>query len=147
MGERALRYEPEQLLESVAGILIEYQLFFSGQIFAFNGTEGQDLLENATSICTYTFTAYEYTPSRLFLTYGVAALVTSLCAIWGSVALRRNCVAESMEFSRFLRAVSNERMYRWYAGEGFKLDMGARVKADDTSEGALAPIIEDSNNI
>jgi len=52
-----------------------------------------------------------------------------------------------MEFSRFLRAVSNERMYRWYAGEGFKLDMGARVKADDTSEGALAPIIEDSNNI
>ncbi len=54
-----------------------------------------------------------------------------------------------MEFSRFLRAVSNERMpvYRWYAGEGFKLDMGARVKADDTSEGALAPIIKDSNNI
>lgn len=48
-----------------------------------------------------------------------------------------------MECSRFLRApVSNERMYRWYAGEGFKVDLKARIKAHETSKGALAPIIE-----
>jgi len=112
----------------------------SGQILPLNNAEDPALLENFTTECTYTLTAYEYTPYRLFLTYGVAALVTLLCVAWGTIAIQINGVDESMDFSRFLRAVLNERMYRWYAGEGFELDMNVRIKADDTTEGALAPL-------
>ncbi len=113
----------------------------SGRIFPFNNAEESSLLENSTTECIYTLTAYEYTPYRLFLTYGIAAFLTLLCVAWGSIAIRKNGVEESMDFSRSLRAVLNERMYRWYAGEGFKLDVNARIKADDTCEGALAPVV------
>lgn len=107
----------------------------SGQIFSFN-PEDPELLENTTTTCAYTFTAYKYTPYRLFLPYGIAVLVTILCAIWGYIAIRRNGVEESMDFSRFLRAVLNDRMYeaREY------LDRNKRVKADNTREGELTPL-------
>jgi len=107
----------------------------SGQILAF-GTDDPNILENVTSTCTYTFTAYEYTPYRLFVPYGVAIFVTILCTIWGSVAARRNGVEESMDFSRFLRAVLNERMFSARA----ILDEDTKVKADDTTEGKIAPL-------
>ncbi len=86
--------------------------------------------------CVYSLTAYEYTPYRLFLTYGVAIFVTVLCVIWGLVAIRRNGVEESMDFSRFLRAILNERLY--FAKE--RLGMDTRLKADQTVEGELVPL-------
>ncbi|KLO14356.1 hypothetical protein SCHPADRAFT_320477 [Schizopora paradoxa] len=109
--------------------------FLSGQIFSFD-PEDPDLLESTTTTCTYTFTAYKYSPYRLFVPYGVAVLVTILCIIWGWSAIRRNGVEESMDFSRFLRAVLNERMYeaREY------LDKNTKVRSEDTVEGDLAPI-------
>ncbi len=119
----------------------------SGQIFLSNNTEEPTLLENTTATCAYTINGFEYTPSRLFLTYGIAAFVTLLCVAWGTIAIQINGTEESMNFSRFLRAVLNERMYHWYEGEGFKLDMNARIKADETSEGALAPIIDGDSKI
>ncbi len=118
----------------------------SGQIFPFNNTEETSLLENSTTECVYTIDGSVYTPYRLLLTYGIAAFVTLLCVAWGTIAIRINGTEESMNFSRFLRAVLNERMYHWYEGEGFKLDMNARIKADETSEGALAPVFDDSGN-
>jgi len=107
----------------------------SGQIFTFN-PDDPEVLENVTTTCTYTFTAYKYTPSRLFAMYGVAIVITVLCAIWGSVAIRRNGVEESMDFSRILRAVLNERMY-YVRGA---LDKNTIIKADETTEGAMAPL-------
>lgn len=68
--------------------------------------------------------------------------MTLLCVAWGTIAIQINGTEESMNFSQFLRAVLNERVYHWYEGEGFKLDMNTRIKADETSEGALAPIID-----
>ncbi len=50
----------------------------SGQILPFNNAEEPSLLENSTTECIYTLTAYEYTPYRLFLTYGIAAFLTPL---------------------------------------------------------------------
>jgi len=119
----------------------------SGQISPFNNTEEPSLLENSTTACIYTLTAYEYTPYRLFLTYGIAAFVTLLCVAWGTIAIQLNGVDESMDFTRLLRAVLNEKMYHWYEGEGFELDMNARIKADDTSEGALAPVIDRDSDL
>jgi len=103
----------------------------SGRVLTLN-PDVPDILENVTTTCTYAFTAYEYTPYRLFLTYGVAIFVTVLCAIWGSVAIRRNGGEESMDFSRILRAVLNRRMC--------DMDKDAVIKADETAEGALAPL-------
>ncbi len=119
----------------------------SGQISPFNNTEEPSLLENSTTACIYTLTAYEYSPYRLFLTYGIAAFVTLLCVAWGTIAIQLNGVDESMDFTRLLRAVLNEKMYHWYEGEGFELDMNARIKADDTSEGALAPVIDRDSDL
>jgi len=122
----------------------------SGEIFPFNDTEESTLVENTTVKCVYTIDGLVYTPYRLFLTYGIAAFVTLLCVAWGTIAIQINGTEESMNFSRFLRAVLNEGMYHWYEGEGFKLDMNARIKADETSEGALTPIIDgdsESNSI
>ncbi|KLO16635.1 hypothetical protein SCHPADRAFT_201465 [Schizopora paradoxa] len=109
----------------------------SGQISTFN-VDIPNVLENITTTCTYTFTAYEYTPQRLFLTYGIGIFVTILCAILGSVAIRRNGVDESMDFSRLLRAILNERMYE--AREN--LNGETVIKADETPEGALAPVVD-----
>ncbi len=107
----------------------------SGQIFAFN-KDDSELLENVTTTCAYRSTAYEYTPYRLFLPYGVVVLMTSLCAVWGSIAARRNAVEESMDFSRFLRAVLNNRMFD--AREN--LDKNTRVRANDNVEGDIVPL-------
>lgn len=108
---------------------------FSGKISTLN-SDVPDILENVTTTCTYTSTAYQYTPHRLFLTYGIGIFVTILCTIWGSVAIRRNGVEESMDFSRMLRAILNERMYN----ARDTLDKDTIIKADETPEGALAPL-------
>ncbi len=110
----------------------------SGQILPFNNAHEPTLLEDTTTACTYTFTAYEYTPFRLFVTYGVAALTTLLCVAGGIVAMRANGVEETMDFSRFLRAVLNERMYR--AEESLELDLDTRIKARGNPEGTLEPL-------
>ncbi|KLO06874.1 hypothetical protein SCHPADRAFT_675429 [Schizopora paradoxa] len=106
----------------------------SDQIFPFNNPGETSLLRNDTTECTYTFTAWKYTPWRLFVTYGIAALVTLLCVVGGISAIRANGVDESMDFSRFLRAVLNERLY-----QSSELDLNARLKADRNIEGTLAP--------
>jgi len=106
----------------------------SGRIFTFN-PDDSDVLENTTTTCTYKFNAYEYTPHRLVLPYGIAVFVTVLCSIWGLVAIGRNGVEESMDFSRFLRAVMNERMYNARGNLG----SDTKIKGDETLEGALAP--------
>jgi len=110
----------------------------SGQILPFNNAQEPALLEDTASECIYTFTAYEYTPYRLFVTYGVAALATLLCVLGGIVAMRANGVEETMDFSRFLRAVLNERMYR--AEESFELELDTRIKARGNPEGTLEPL-------
>ncbi len=115
----------------------------SGQIFPFGNVEESTLLENSTTQCVYRLTAYEYTPYRLFLPYGIAVFLTLLCVAWGAIAIQINGVDESMDFSRLLRAVLNQRMYRWYAEEGFELDTNSRIKADETIEGVLAPVIDE----
>lgn len=43
-----------------------------------------------------------------------------------------------MDFSRFLRAVLNERMYR--AEESLELDLDTRIKARGNPEGTLEPL-------
>ncbi|KLO12651.1 hypothetical protein SCHPADRAFT_941026 [Schizopora paradoxa] len=78
----------------------------SGRIFAFN-PDDPDILEDAITTCNYKLIAYEYTPYRLFLSYGIALLFTTLCAIWGLMALKCNGNEESMEFSRFVRRIPN----------------------------------------
>jgi len=95
------------------------------------------LLQSVTKTCTYTFTAYRYTPYRLFLTYGVAVFVTTICVIWGSVALRHNGIEESMDFSLILRAILNEKMY--YAKE--RLDMDTILKVDQSAGEGLVPLL------
>ncbi len=82
--------------------------------------------------CVYSLIAYQYTPYRLFLTYGVAALATALCVIWGLFYVKRNGVEESMDSSRFLRAVLNEKLY---VQESLDADMRLRA------EGRLVPSI------
>lgn len=107
----------------------------SGQIFALN-PEDPELLENKTTTCTYTYAAYDYIPYRLFVPYGIAIFVTVLCAVWGSIAISRNGVEESMDFSRFLRAVLNERMF----DARYNLDRNTRVKSDGSAEGQITPL-------
>ncbi len=119
----------------------------SGQISPFQQHRGTFSSGKLTTACIYTLTAYEYSPYRLFLTYGIAVFVTLLCVAWGTIAIQINGVDESMDFTRLLRAVLNEKMYHWYEGEGFELDMNARMKADDTSEGALAPVIDRDSDL
>jgi len=110
----------------------------SGQVFVSNNSDGPEVLEEFATNCNYTFTAYEYTPSRLFLTYGAAGFVTILCVVAGCIAIKQNGVDESMAFSRILRAVLNERMYnvkdRW--------DMDTRIKADNNAAGSFAPFLD-----
>ncbi|KLO07370.1 hypothetical protein SCHPADRAFT_945338 [Schizopora paradoxa] len=107
----------------------------SGQVPTFNsGVE--DILENITTICNYTLTAYDYTPHQLFLTYGISIIATAICAILGGIAIHRNGVEESLEFSRMLRAILNERMY----SARDTLDEDTIIKADNTPEGELAPM-------
>ncbi|KLO12657.1 hypothetical protein SCHPADRAFT_890622 [Schizopora paradoxa] len=112
----------------------------SGQISAFN-PEDPNVLENITTTCTYTFPAYRYVPYRLFLTYGVAIFITMICAILGCFAIWRNGTDETLEFSRILRAVLNEKMFN---GRRY-LDEDTIVKADETVEGNLIPSISESS--
>ncbi|KLO14350.1 hypothetical protein SCHPADRAFT_320048 [Schizopora paradoxa] len=107
---------------------------FSGLIFNFNDND-RSVLQNSTTSCSYTFTAYEYTPFRLFVTYGFAIGVTALCVIWGAIAIGQNHVAEVMDFSRILRSVLNERLYM--AKE--VLSDETRLKADESPEGNFYP--------
>ncbi|KLO16657.1 hypothetical protein SCHPADRAFT_202449 [Schizopora paradoxa] len=107
----------------------------SGQVLTFN-PDVPNILENDTTSCTYTSTAYEYTPKRLFLAYGVGIFVALLCVICGAVAIWRNGVEETMDFSRILRAILNDRMFNAVDN----LDKDTVVKADETAEGALAPL-------
>lgn len=106
----------------------------SGQIFNFN-PDDPDVLENVTRTCAYSFAAYEYTPYRLFLTYGIAIFVAVLCAVWGSIAIGQNGVAETMDFSRMLQAILNEKLL----SVKNMLDRDTRLKADNTIEGRLVP--------
>ncbi|KLO12654.1 hypothetical protein SCHPADRAFT_971542 [Schizopora paradoxa] len=106
----------------------------SGTIFALN-PNNPNLLENTTTMCTYSFTAYEYTPLTLFLTYGIAIGIATFCAALGSIAIKRNGVEETLDFSRFLRAVINEKLY----SVKDRLDMDTKLKADDTADGNFAP--------
>ncbi|KLO04950.1 hypothetical protein SCHPADRAFT_947313 [Schizopora paradoxa] len=106
----------------------------SGQVSTLN-SNFPDVLENVTTTCTYSFTAYEYNSQRLFLTYGIAIFATVLCTVWGSIVARRNGVKETMVFSRILRSILNERLYNV---KGI-IDEYSIVKADSTVEGALAP--------
>ncbi|KLO16639.1 hypothetical protein SCHPADRAFT_937671 [Schizopora paradoxa] len=108
---------------------------FSGQVLTMSSVV-PDILENVTTTCTYTFTAYEYTPAQLLLTYGVCILVTILCAIWGSIAIHKNGVEETMDFSRMLRAISNERMFNVRN----TLNKDSIIKAEDTLEGSFIPL-------
>ncbi|KLO12643.1 hypothetical protein SCHPADRAFT_404983 [Schizopora paradoxa] len=110
----------------------------SGQIFLLNSGDGQDILEDFTTTCDYVITAYEYSPSRLFATYGIAIALTILCAIGGVYAIRRNGFDESMDFSRFLRAVSNERMFN----SRERIEMETAIKADNDVDGSFAPFLE-----
>ncbi len=73
----------------------------SGQIFALGSPDGTELLENFTTNCDIILTVYEYTPGRLFTTYGVAVFSTILCIVAGCISIRQNGVEESMDFSRF----------------------------------------------
>ncbi len=109
----------------------------SGRIFAFSSADGPELLEAVRMPCVYSLVAYQYAPFRLFLTYGVAALVTALCVIWGVLCVKWNGVEESMEFSRFLRAVLNERLYD--AQESLDADADMRLIVEGTAEGRLVP--------
>ncbi|KLO12652.1 hypothetical protein SCHPADRAFT_941027 [Schizopora paradoxa] len=106
----------------------------SGTIFAIN-PDNPSPLENTSTTCTYSLTAYEYTPRTLLLTYGIAIFLTTLCAFSGWVAMRRNGVEETMDFSRFLRAVMNEKLY----SVKNSLDMDTKLKADDTADGNFTP--------
>ncbi|KLO14345.1 hypothetical protein SCHPADRAFT_927945 [Schizopora paradoxa] len=110
----------------------------SGQIYALENLNGSELLEDFTTICDYTFTGYEYSPVRLFTTYGSAILLTIVCVIGGLRAIKKNGVDESMDFSRFLRAALNERMLNVRE----RIDMETRIKADDDKEGSFAPCID-----
>jgi len=110
----------------------------SGQIFALGSADGPELLENFTTNCDIILTVYEYTPSRLFTTYGVAVFSTILCIVAGCISIKQNGVEESMDFSRFLRAVLNERMYNVKD----KWDMETRIKADSNAEGSFAPFLD-----
>ncbi len=75
----------------------------SGQIFTFN-PDDPEVLENVTTTCTYTFTAYKYTHLLVYLRRTASQLPSpSYGAIWGSVAIRWNGVEGSMDFSRILR--------------------------------------------
>ncbi len=106
----------------------------SGQIILSNPGVPK-LLQSTTKTCTYTFTAYQYTPYRLFLTYGVAVFVTLLCAFWdrsrSDVTASRSPWTSHESFGRSL----NERLY--YAKE--RTDMNTRLKADETVKGELVP--------
>ncbi len=106
----------------------------SGQIFNLNPND-PETLENITTTCTYSFTAYELYALSFVFDVRHRNLVTLLCAIWGSVAIGRNGVEESMDFSRILRAVLNERLYN--ANES--LDMDTKLEADETVKGELVP--------
>ncbi|KLO14360.1 hypothetical protein SCHPADRAFT_903413 [Schizopora paradoxa] len=110
----------------------------SGQIFALNSPDGPELLEDFQTTCNYVVTAYEYSPSQLLATYGVAIIITVLCIIGGLNAIKLNGVEESMAFSRFLRAVSNKRMLNVRG----KIEMETTIKADNDAEGGFAPVLE-----
>ncbi|KLO09583.1 hypothetical protein SCHPADRAFT_943515 [Schizopora paradoxa] len=111
----------------------------SSTIFNYN-PDDPNVLETVQTTCAYTFTAYEYyAPYRLFVTYGVASAVAALCVVLGSVAVRQNGVAETMDFSRILRAVLNEKMY--FAATNGGLDKHTELKADDQKGGTLVPVI------
>ncbi|KLO10613.1 hypothetical protein SCHPADRAFT_507752 [Schizopora paradoxa] len=107
----------------------------SGQLLTYDPNV-PDVLENVTTTCTYSFTAYEYSSLRLLLTYGIGIFVASSCALWGSVTIRQNGVEESMDFSRMLRAILNEKMY----DARDILDKDTVIKADETVEGSIAPV-------
>ncbi|KLO12658.1 hypothetical protein SCHPADRAFT_941032 [Schizopora paradoxa] len=108
----------------------------SGQVVAFN-PDDPSLLENSTTTCTYSFPAYEYSPSVLFLTYGIAVFLTILSSLWGALAIRLNGVEESMDFSRFLRAILNAKLY--YVQE--RLDSETKLKAENSVTGELIPFL------
>ncbi|KLO12642.1 hypothetical protein SCHPADRAFT_971531 [Schizopora paradoxa] len=110
----------------------------SGKIFALDSPDGPDLLEDFRTNCTYSVTSYDYSPSRLFTTYGVAIFLTLLCTAGGLHAVKCNGVDESMNFARFLRAVSNERMLNVRE----MIEMETMVKADNDPEGGFAPVLE-----
>ncbi|KLO16640.1 hypothetical protein SCHPADRAFT_937672 [Schizopora paradoxa] len=127
-------------VENLAGALEEYSQnatlsILSGQILTLN-PEVPDILENVSSTCTYTFAAYEYTPQRLLLTYGIGISIAFICIILALIAIRRNGVEESMDFSRVLRAVLNEKMH----SARHILDKDTIIKVDETAGGIFTPM-------
>ncbi|KLO09383.1 hypothetical protein SCHPADRAFT_567190 [Schizopora paradoxa] len=106
----------------------------SQQILNYNSND-PDVLQNVTTTCSTFSPAYEYTPYRLYLTYGVAIGIAAICACWGAIAIAQNGVAENLDFSRILRSILNERLF--IAKDGLTND--TRVRADDTVEGKIVP--------
>ena len=97
---------------------------------------GYTTLSSTQTTCLHSVLIYHYTQKRLLFTYGAEVLITIICIVIGFAAMRDNETEESLNFSRLLHSILNDRLF----GKDISLD--TRLQAERNSGGQLGPFPE-----
>lgn len=97
---------------------------------------GYPIISSTPATCLHSVLAYNYTPWRLLSIYGVGILATTICVVIGFVAIHQNQVEGSLDVSRLLYSVLNDRLF----GKDISLD--TQLRAEQNPRGKLVPFYE-----
>lgn len=107
-----------------------------GMQFAYGTTKTRSV-ENVNTTCSFSTQVFEYDPTRLLATYAAALSVAAACVLAGFWAIHLNGVEESLNFSRLLGSILNDRLF----DDRYDLGMDTNLKADNDGDSQLKPSV------